>query len=303
MKYTKPALNFRDQANLLIARGLIVDNTGELENYLSRVNYYRLSGYWYAFKDSDPHTGEEIFKKGTTFQIVRDRYEFDRRLRLLFMDALERIEVAIFRTQLVETNTTRCGPFGYTESKNYNPKFSSTDFTKLLNDITDDEYRSREEFRTRYRSKYTSEKYLPLWMVVEFMSFGQLLTLYRNQHLEIKQAISRQYNLFPMVLDSWLLTLNTIRNSCAHHNRLWNRPLTLKPKLPNYKYDPRWYAPTPVSNDRIYIALTIIQYLLFFISPANPWKKAILDLFAAYPTVPLKPMGIPENWQDYPLWN
>lgn len=115
MKYNKPALTFQEQANLLIARGLIVDKPGELENYLSQVNYYRLSGYWYDFKNIDIITGEETFRPGTTFQMIRDRYEFDRRLRLLFMDALERIEVAIFRTQLVEANTTRYGPFGYAE--------------------------------------------------------------------------------------------------------------------------------------------------------------------------------------------
>lgn len=303
MKYNKPALTFQEQANLLIARGLIVDNPGELEYYLSQVNYYRLSGYWYAFKLIDPFTGEKTFRPGTTFQMIRDLYGFDRRLRLLFMDALERIEVAIFRTQLVEANTTSYGPFGYAEQKNYNPKFDSSNLMKLLNYISEDEARSYEEFIRRYRAKYIAEKYLPLWMVAELMSFGQLLTLYRNQHLAVKQAISHQYNLFPMVLDSWLLTLNTIRNSCAHHNRLWNRPLPLKPKLPDRKYDPRWYVPDAIPDNRLYTALTIIHYLLSFIAPADQWKKAIENLLAAYPTIPLRPMGIPEAWQDSPLWH
>ena len=302
MKYTKPALTFQQQANLLIARGLIVDNPGELESYLSQINYYRLSGYWYAFKNIDPFTGEETFKPGTTFQMIRDRYEFDRKLRLLFMDAIERVEVAIFRTQLVEVNTTRYGPFGYTEQKNYNPKFPSNALIKLMQDVSEDEERSYEEFIRRYRAKYNAEKYLPLWMATELMSFGQLLTLYRNQDLAVKQVISHQYKLFPMVLDSWLLTLNTIRNSCAHHNRLWNRLLPLKPKFPDKKYDPRWYAPNSMPENRIYTAMTIINFLLSFIAPTDQWKKSIEKLLAAYPTIPFDPMGIPEAWQDSPLW-
>lgn len=302
MQYNKPALTFQDQAKLLVARGLIVDNPGDLEKYLSQVNYYRLSGYWYVFKVIDQFTGEETFKPGTTFQMIHDRYEFDRMLRLLLMGALERIEVAIFRTKLVEVNTLRYGSFGYTEQKNYNPKLSSYDFLKLMNGISEDEGRSIEEFIIRYRAKYIAEKHLPLWMVTELMSFGQLLTLYRNQDLAVKQAISHQYNLFPMVLDSWLLTLNTIRNSCAHHNRLWNRPLHLMPKFPDKKYDPRWYVPDAIPDNRLYTALTIINYLLSYIAPTDSWKKAIENLLAAYPTVPLKPMGIPKNWQDSPLW-
>lgn len=302
MRYTKPSLSFRDQATLLISRGLLVEDATELENYLSRVNYYRLSGYWYAFKNIDSFTGDEKFKPGISFNMIRDRYEFDRKLRLLFLDAIERIEVAIFRTQLVEANTLQFGPFGYVEQKNYNPKFSTDNLAKLLGDINQDENRSYEEFVKRYRAKYTSEPYLPLWMVAEFMSFGQLLTLYRNQHLSVKQSISHKYNLFPMVLDSWLLTLNTIRNICAHHNRLWNRPLPLPIKFPDRKYDARWHSPVSMPVDRLYAALTIVHYLLGFISPQAQWKRSVADLLARYPEVPLRPMGIPSDWQDSPLW-
>jgi abortive infection bacteriophage resistance protein len=302
MKYTKPALSFHEQANLLLSRGLVVGDPMGLENYLQQVNYYRLSGYWFNFKVIDPVTGSETFKPGTTFQMIRDRYEFDRKLRLLLMDAIERIEVAIFRTRMVEAHTTLYGPFGYTALKNYNPKFSQADFNKLLVDISDDEGRSHEEFIRRYRSKYSFETYLPLWMVTELMSFGQLLTLYRNQHLFLKQAISHQFNLYPMVLDSWLLTLNYIRNSCAHHARLWNRPLPLPIKLPDKKYDVRWYNPVPIPNNKIFSVFTTVQYLLKYIVPANQWKSSIQQLFAAYPAIPLQPMGFPENWLSTLLW-
>ncbi|WP_349293799.1 Abi family protein [Marinobacter sp. M3C] len=34
------------------------------------------------------------------------------------------------------------------------------------------------------------------------------------------------------LLQSWLHTLTIVRNICAHHARLWNRELGIKPELP-----------------------------------------------------------------------
>lgn len=88
MKYAKPPLTFEQQADQLIQRGLIADR-GLLIERLSSVNYYRLSGYWFHRRLPD-----DSFKPGTTFAAVWDQYVFDRRLRLLVMDAVERIEIA-----------------------------------------------------------------------------------------------------------------------------------------------------------------------------------------------------------------
>ncbi len=174
----------------------------ELTDYLKQVNYYRLSGYWFSFKLIDPVTGEETFRPGTTFDMIRERYEFDRSFRLLLMDSLEKIEVSIFRTRLVEEITTKNGCFGYAMKNSYNPKFTQSEFDYILLDIEADERRSKEEFISRYRSKYNEEKYLPFWMVAELMSFGQLYTIYRNIDLRVKQAIAKDFCLAPPVLDS-----------------------------------------------------------------------------------------------------
>lgn len=302
MNYTKPALSFHDQAKLLITRGMLVKDSQDLETYLQQVNYYRLSGYWYIFKTTDPVSGEEKLKPGTTFEMIRNHYEFDRRLRLLIMDAIERIEVSIFRTRMVEIHTTHYGPFGYTQQNTYNPKYPSADLQNLLRDIFEDERRSHEEFIHRYRLKYTSERYLPFWMVAELMSFGQLLTLYRNLDLSLKKTLAHQFNLYPMVLDSWLLTLNYIRNSCAHHARLWNRPLPLAVKRPDPKHDSQWYKPVQIPNNNIFSVLTLIQYLLNFILPHNTWKDDVKHLLTSYPGISIRLMGFPQAWQDSPLW-
>lgn len=302
MKYSKPPLDFKAQARLLITRGLQVDDENELINFLSNVNYYRLSGYLYTYKQVDPVTGIETLKPGTSFSTIKERYEFDRHLRLLLMDALEKIEVAILRTQFVEKHALRFGPFGYAYFRNYDPRFPPEKFYRLMDDIKLDEIKSSEEFIHRYRAKYTDENYLPLWITAELMSFGQLYTLYRNSDSSIKKSISYDYGLYPPVLDSWLHTLNYIRNSCAHHARLWNRILPLPPKLPDQKSDPNWYQPVKISNQRIFSVLTIIRYLLIRIDPQCEWHISVQNLLVRYSGIPLNMMGFPDQWLECKYW-
>ncbi len=92
------------QADLMISRGIVGDRE-LIETRLSSVNYYRLSGYLYPFRNPD-----DTFKAGTTFEMVWQRYAFDRRLRLLVMDAIERIEIAV-RSQLACHHALNHGPY------------------------------------------------------------------------------------------------------------------------------------------------------------------------------------------------
>ncbi len=92
MKYAKPPLTLEQQAELLLSRGMRGDRATMIDR-LAVVNYYRLSGYWHPFRNS----GDDTFRPNTTFTNVWQRYAFDRRLRLLVIDAIERIEVAVRR--------------------------------------------------------------------------------------------------------------------------------------------------------------------------------------------------------------
>jgi abortive infection bacteriophage resistance protein len=107
MKYSKPALPFSDQADLLLKRGMVADRD-ELIERLESVNYYRLSAYWHTFR----RVNSDDLKPGTSFETVWKRYVFDRQLRLLVMDAIERVEIAL-RTQLVNRHSLAFGAFGY----------------------------------------------------------------------------------------------------------------------------------------------------------------------------------------------
>lgn len=139
-------------------------------------------------------------------------------------------------------------------------------------------------------------------MVVEVMPFGQLFTLFRNSDKRLKKNISSLYGVFPPVFDSWLHTLNYIRNACAHHVRLWNRPIPVAPQFPDKKNDPNWYTPFSIQNNKIFAVLTLCQYLLLRIGLDDYWKGNLINLLSSNPEIPLGIMGFPVNWRDIKFW-
>ena len=298
MKYLKPALPFPEQADLLLRRGLMADRDTLIER-LRAVNYYRLSAYWYTFRT--PGDPNDRLIPGTTLDAVWRRYTFDRQLRLLVMDAIERVEIAI-RTQLVNRHTLAYGPFGYLDRANL-PGMDIHIHEKFMDKIHKEAEHSQEDFVKHYVGKYTSGTDFPLWMACELLTFGGLLTLFRNVETAIKRDVAATYGIADAVLESWLITLNYIRNVCAHHGRLWNRGLDSKPPaIPRPHKHPAWHSPVPILPDRLFGVLTLLHFLLRQVAPNSAWKQRLKSLLAAYPDVPIRFMGFPDNWEESPLW-
>jgi len=296
MKYAKPPLTFAEQADLLISRGLEGDRDLMIER-LSSVNYYRLSGYLYPFRGSG-----DSFAQGTAFESVWSRYAFDRRLRLLTLDAIERIEVAV-RTWIAYHHSHAYGPFAYAVDPSSMSKLKGSRRDKFLDHVKDQIADSKEPFATHLRRKYENcGDFLPVWAATEVMTFGTILTFYRGTTSRVKRNVANEFGLPAEILESWLLTLNSIRNICAHHSRLWNRVLGTKPKMPRVRDYPEWHSPVCIENDRVFGVLTICRYCLSQIAPQSGWKDRLENLIAAFPSVPLLDMGFPPNWRDSAIW-
>ncbi len=296
VKYAKPALSFEQQADQLLNRGFQADRARLIET-LSRVSYYRLSAYWHPFKRPD-----ESFAPGTTLEKVWRRYTFDRQLRLLVMDAIERVEVAVLRTLMVEHHARKYGPFGYRDARNFRPEFAGLDHQRMVDEIDQATSRSREPFVDQFRAKYTSEPGLPLWMAAEVASFGTLFTFYRYLHLPEQKQLSGQIGLPANVLQNWLFCLNYIRNLCAHHSRLWNRELGIRPLVPDRKNLPEWHVPMTPDNRRTFAVLTLLKWLLLRIAPQSQWANRLRELLKNYPDIPLNLAGFPSTWDTSPIW-
>lgn len=102
------------------------------------------------------------------------------------------------------------------------------------------------------------------------------------------------------VMTSWLHAINTVRNMCAHHARLWNKTLGYKPIVP--KSDEAWNY-VRVHNNKTFAILSILNYLLVRIAPDTKWKSRLVALLDEYPRIDTSRMGFPADWQSDPLWS
>lgn len=299
MEYTKPPLTLDQQVNLLLSRGMDGDRS-LMTARLQSVNYYRLSGYWHPFRIADDADG--AFKPGTTFETIWSRYVFDRRLRLLVMDAIERIEVAV-RSLLAYHHAHQHGAFAYAEDPTSLPKMKPDKHSEFLLRVVDETKRSKETFVRHFKLKYGDRHTcLPVWMATEIMAFGTVLSFYRGAPHQVKQKVATTFGLPAFVFESWLLTLTVVRNICAHHGRLWNRENGVKPVIPRLEEYSDWHVPVRVRNDRLFAIMTICRHCLARIAPQSAWANRWKALLAEFPDIPLNTMGFPADWEQSRIW-
>ena len=302
--YSKPALTYAEQIQQLKDRGLIIENESKVLHLLEVISYFRLSGYWYPLlSDKQNH----IFKMEASFETAFNIYKFDRELRLLILQDLEKIEVAV-RAKLIYTLSHSKGIFWYLDSSNFSdPK----KHTETLSKVDAEFNRSDEDFIKSFRNKY-ADPLPPSWMMLEVSSFGNLSGFYHNLLPgKDKREIAHFFGLHEKTLASWLHSVVYLRNMCAHHTRLWNRELRIQPLIP---YTPimqflnqTTYSHTETGcrlpmNNKVYFVLSMIIYLMNTINPAHHFKVKLNSLFSRYPNIDLKAMGFPEDWKNEPLW-
>lgn len=320
--------SYNDQVEILLSRGLVISDRALALDYLERIGYYRLSGYWFPFweltglccqltqefKKPDKVKAARIrtdrFIEGATFQNAVDLYVFDKKLRMLALDALERIEIAM-RVD-ISHGLGRRDRFAYLRPELFHESFAVdlnkegltnhhgwlTKHAALIN-------RSKEEFIAHNKRKYGLP--LPIWVACEVWDFGTMSTLFAGMKEEDQDAISAEYGLTNgRVFATWLRSLNYMRNVCAHHSRLWNRNIVDQPKLPP-KEQVAFVADFE-GNERLrarpYLLFCIAQQLMSVINPSSTWwdrvNKLLADEFPdlSHIGITLDSLGVDANWKD-----
>jgi abortive infection bacteriophage resistance protein len=139
-------------------------------------------------------------------------------------------------------------------------------------------------------------------MTSEITSFGSLSMLYKNlKPGKEKRDIAHYFGLPDSVFETWLHSIVYLRNVCAHHTRLWNRAMSIRPQAPRSPRKP-WLNNTNINNNRTYFILSMINYLLQTVNPKNTFRNRFKNLLGKYPNVDYKAIGFPENWEQEPLW-
>ncbi len=307
MRYTKKPLTVDEQIDRLEKRGLNFSDRKLAKNYLQNISYYRLRAYTYPFQDNkDPNADHEFLRDDIDFNDIIDLYVFDRRLRNLVFNELEKIEVAI-RTQLslVYSNMSQ-DPFWYLD-RSWFSRASDDDFENLIDEVTSDVNRSNEDFIKHYKAKYDTPEMPPTWMSLEVVSFGTLSWMYKllNKSPEKKQ-IALAFGIGnDEVFANWLHAFSNLRNCCAHHSRIWNRRFVVHLKLP---YNTTQPFMTPgntgaIKETKLFALLSAIKYVADILSPGNSFKDNLKKLLNdRHQLLRLKEMGFPMDWESLPVW-
>jgi abortive infection bacteriophage resistance protein len=301
--YCKPALTLDEQIDLLTARGLTVSDRDKARHYLRYIGYYRLSGYFLTFQQHGNGVQPHTFMEGITLKDVLDSYIFDRELRLLVMDAIERIEVA-FRACISNTMSENHGPHWFMDPAHFVPRFKHTD---LLEKIKRETYHAsvstprnhprREAFIHHYYQTYCHPELPPSWMVVEVMSLGTLSSIYASlASRDMQKEICKPFGINHLVMESWLHTLTYLRNLCAHHARLWNRQFSIKPTIM------KAYQKQLGRNYTFYAQSAMLYILMYIIADGSKWQRRLAELLEKHPNVNIRAMGFPTDWKQDPFW-
>lgn len=325
--FTKPAITPLEQLQLLKKRGLLIPDEHNALFFLNTVSFFRLTPYMRPFQMSN---NEHHFKSGITFNQLTKLYEFDRRLRLLVIDAIERTEVAV-RARISNELGNKYGSHWYLNNEHFKKTYhherliktiqekqqsALEDYNRECQRIEDlktsdttyktylKEKRRQESYARHYALTYHEPELMPGWAMLEEISLGELSHLYKGLAKDKdKKAIANGFDLYPPLLESWLHTITVIRNICAHHARLWNRELGIKPAYPTQK-DFIWpsYLDKDHPHTRVATVFSILHHMMKRISPETEWCNRLLTLFHSFDGIPLNKMGLPQYWEEDIFW-
>lgn len=298
MNYTKSPLSIPEQIQRLKNRGLSFNQEDKAAHYLSNISYYRLRAYTYPFQDNN--NTEHPFTRQLDFDEIIDLYVFDRRLRFIVFNALEKVEIAL-RTKIIYEMSLS---FGSHWQENPDLFVNAEYFENNTESIQREMKRSKEDFIKHYRDTYKNPENPPSWMSLEVVSMDLLSKLFSN--IKENEAKARILNAFGHkrfnILTSWVHAFVGLRNVCAHHGRLWNRRFTISPTIP-YNMQFKLLNNRNIQYNKLYALLSCLNYTLRIVSPGSHFIETLKAHLYTCNLVELHHMGFPHNWEDEPLWD
>ena len=265
---------FNQQLTVLRNRGLTVPTDGSPKRFLEQENYYNvINGYKDLFLQKDAsgkYVVPERYIPNTHFNELKALFLFDRELRILFLKYILIFENSFKTVISHEFSKKHSKPNSYLEIKNYvgdNPK-------KVLQQISILTKTIHDKIDKNGAIKHYIEEHgsVPLWVLVNYLTIGNLAYLYDILLDSDKNAIAKyysdkykkQYNERSMVrlssedLGSALKIINLVRNKCAHDERLYNS------NFGNVRVADiaRYYGCSNYDNKRIVVAIFYLKVLL-----------------------------------------
>lgn len=290
--YDKRALNPVEILAHLSERGLYTPDTSAAIGVLETVGYFRLKIYCRALQESPANR----FREGTTFNDIHNLYLFDRKLRILCLDAIEHLEVSI-RASMNNRIAVIHGPHFYLNYDHFEEK-------KYFLDVMENAKSAKHETIDHYNRNYYIPEMPPVWVINEALSIGKLSRFFANLHVSLRKKMEIDFSPDPSnlydekILKSWFKSIAWLRNKCAHHNCVWNVQMHIDAPSTSRKLSEIDGA----NRTTFYARAVIMVALLKKVCPGDQWRDRLKALLEDHPFINPAEMGFPIGWQELPFW-
>lgn len=273
----KKFLTFEQQIELLRdTKGLLIDDIDFARAILGSNNYYRLNAYFHQY------LVEDKFVVGTSFNDIVRGYETDQLLRQVLRRYLEKIEIKA-RCQIGHELGRAYGPNAFFECDHYK---NAAEWEKLLESFKKATSRDdHDPVANQYYNDLSDD--FEVWVVVEYLSFGELSRLFGICDTIIQAKIATSFGVHETLLKSWLESLAILRNVCAHYGYLRQRD------FPTFPATPRVLQPKLGIINRLYSHVIAICWLL-----EKKDKESLITELSSIQT-DWSVYGFPENWKEH----
>ena len=304
----KSLLSLDEQISLFRKSGMVITDETYATQCLSNVPFNRLRGYWIPNKINA--SGEaSIFSSFNRFEDVFDLYIFDRKLRLIVMDAVEWTEVAI-RAKWSGHVGIKYGEFGYIDRQIYrgNKKLAkaNNDYDDMKKTLISEFERLHDREAETYRKNNPNRKEPPIWMATEAMSLGLLIKFINGLRYHDRVAIAEKLYLAEDALISMMRNIYDVRNICCHHGRLWSRNL-VDQNLKLARHPESLVRAMEMTTDcrRLHNTLVVLDYFLSVTFPefGKEWRRGLFDHLRSCPLPYPKALGFPAEWEEWAPWH
>ena len=282
-KELKTPTTYQEQISIMTSRGIIISDPAKCEDFLSHVNYYRLSGYIYPFLD---HTIDKC-RTPIDFSVISDLYAFDAAMRSLIFSTIEVIEI-YNRNQFSYYSAHSYGADGYMLPEYYNSKHDHQKFLSRINGCIRD---NKNAPAVRHHMRVYGGKF-PIWVIIDYFSLGMMSYFYSDMLNADKAKLAQNmYSVNYQTLSSWLRCLTDLRNRCAHYSRLFNWKFPSTPRMPQDDN----FTPDRSLFTQLYMLKLMYPYPdRWNDSFVNPLDSILCEHNFA---LVMEHVGIPQNWK------
>lgn len=285
----KQPLSFEEQLDKIKSHGIIVNDKQRAIEKLEQINYYRLTGYALQFR-VEPNKSEYVV--GTTFDNIYKLYIVDEKLRNLCRIYIEKAEI-YYKTQIAYGfSIMKCLIPPHNQHYDRNNFYNKSGYDEVMENLKKEKNYYKDSLVVKHhKNKYDSR--MPLWVMVELMSFSNLSKLYSSMYISEQNIIANNIGIGRDTLANHLHCISVLRNKCAHAVRLYNTEF----------YPPARFTKEFLKKNRQIKNNSLFAYILILLKrlpEQNSKIKFITELQEVINEhkeyIDMKLIGFPENY-------